>query len=193
MKLNLQEKQKLLSLARGEISAKCKDEPHIFESPSSDALKENCGAFVTLYLESDLAGCIGFIQSENPLFETVIQASSAAAFKDPRFKAIGTDDLPLLNIEISVLSTIEEIRNPNEIEIGRDGIYMKGRDHQGLLLPQVALKHGWDTETFLNQTCLKAGVPQGSWKEIDLEIYRFSADIFSESDIDSSRSNSPNT
>lgn len=187
MKLTLLDKLELLKLARNEISGKCYDEPHLFEIPASEALNTQCGAFVTLYLQDNLAGCIGFIQSASPLFETVIQASNAAAFKDPRFKGIRKVDLPLLNIEISVLSPIEQIWNSDEIEIGRDGIFLKGPDHQGLLLPQVAVNHGWDRETFLDQTCLKAGIPLGSWKENNMEIYRFSALVFNERDLASGK------
>jgi uncharacterized protein (TIGR00296 family) len=73
---------------------------------------------------------------------------------------------------------MERLKNPDEIEIGRHGLYLKKGFCSGLLLPQVAVEYGWDRNTFLEETCRKAGLSRGAWKEKGTEIYIFSADIF---------------
>ncbi|MDI6743358.1 MAG: AmmeMemoRadiSam system protein A, partial [Smithella sp.] len=102
----------------------------------------------------------------------------AAAFNDPRFPALKKDELNQLTFEISVLSPLERIRDIHEIEVGRHGLYIVSGYNSGLLLPQVATEYRWDRETFLEQTCYKAGLNPQSWKDPETEIYIFSADYF---------------
>jgi AmmeMemoRadiSam system protein A len=181
MNLSEEEKRELLELARSTITSKCSDQSHQFNIPNSDSLNEKRGSFVSLYKkQGELAGCIGFIDSPDPLYQTVIQAAEAAAFRDPRFEGIRREDLSDLKIEISALTPLELIHEPTDLEIGVHGIFLKKGDYHGLLLPQVAVRYKWNAETFLDQTCTKAGLQTGSWKEPDAEIYRFSAEVFSE-------------
>jgi AmmeMemoRadiSam system protein A len=144
-------------------------------------LREPRGAFVTIHRRSshELRGCIGYIESRFPLAETVARAARIAATEDTRFLPVTLEELPALQIEISVLEPPRRAR-PEEVEVGRHGVIVGRRHNRGLLLPQVAVEHGWDRETFLNHTCLKAGLPAGAWQQPDTEIQVFSAVVFSE-------------
>ncbi|RPJ36751.1 MAG: AmmeMemoRadiSam system protein A, partial [Deltaproteobacteria bacterium] len=102
----------------------------------------------------------------------------AAAFDDPRFEPLAAKELKDLELEISVLTPMARLKNTDEIEIGKHGLYIKKGFSSGLLLPQVAAEYGWDPITFLEETCRKAGLPRNAWKEKNTEIYIFSADIF---------------
>ena len=102
----------------------------------------------------------------------------AAAFDDPRFSPLTKAEFASIEIEISVLTPLSKVHNIKEIEVGRDGLIIRLDCHSGLLLPQVATEQGWDRMTFLEQTCLKAGLPKNSYKKKNAEIYRFSADVF---------------
>ena len=103
----------------------------------------------------------------------------AAATQDPRFSPVTPDELPYISLEISILSPIKEIKDPFEIEIGRHGLYIAQGKKRGVLLPQVAIENRFDRFTFLEQTCLKAGLPPSSWLE-GATIFTFEADIFAE-------------
>ncbi|HSR13350.1 MAG TPA: AmmeMemoRadiSam system protein A, partial [Thermodesulfobacteriota bacterium] len=123
-------------------------------------------------------GCIGTIQPSKPLYQVIGDMAAAAAFEDSRFEPLGAGELKDLDIEISVLTPLERMKDPGEIEIGKHGLYVKKGFYSGLLLPQVATDFKWDRETFLEETCRKAGLPKDAWKGKGTEIYLFSADIF---------------
>jgi AmmeMemoRadiSam system protein A len=125
-----------------------------------------------------LRGCIGMIRAAMPLYEVIADMAQAAAFEDPRFTPLNERELKNIEIEISVLSPLVRVESIEEIKVGRDGLMIHLEMHSGLLLPQVPTEHGWDRMTFLEQTCLKAGLPKNSYKDARAEIYRFSADIF---------------
>ncbi len=180
MGLSKTDKETLLKMARATIQAKVKGgKPPEFKIPS-EILKENRGAFVTLEKDGNLRGCIGYIQAIKPLYSTIQEMAVQAALNDPRFPPVGENELDDLKIEISVLTPLRRISDTSEIQVGRDGIYIRKGFNSGLLLPQVATEYGWDKETFLEQTCYKAGLPPNAWKEKTCEIYIFSADIFRE-------------
>jgi len=141
-------------------------------------LGEKWGAFVTLTKQGQLRGCIGHIVGDRPLIETVAQMTKAAALEDPRFPPVRSQELPDIDFEISVLTPIREIKNIDEIVVGRDGIIISQGWNQGLLLPQVATEYGWDLVTFLEHTCIKAGLPRDAWKDKKTKIEVFSADVF---------------
>jgi AmmeMemoRadiSam system protein A len=145
---------------------------------TSDILQEKRGAFVSLHLQGNLRGCIGYIQPTKPLHKTVQEMAIAAALQDPRFDPVTRTELEELDIEISVLTPMKRIENIQEIEIGKHGLYIVCGAYHGLLLPQVATSYGWDRKMFLEHTCEKAGLPKKAWQEKDAEIYIFSADIF---------------
>jgi AmmeMemoRadiSam system protein A len=149
---------------------------------ASRALDTECGAFVTLHKDGRLRGCIGYVRALKPLRRTVAEMAIQAALHDPRFPAVTASEVPSLDIEISVLSPLEEVDDVSSIEVGKHGLIVQDGARSGLLLPQVATEQGWDRDTFLDHTCLKAGLPAGSWKREGVTILRFTAEVFGESE-----------
>jgi AmmeMemoRadiSam system protein A len=181
--LNAKEKAILLEIARKAIDAYIRTgELPSVEPREEKALNVRSGCFVSIKQAGNLRGCIGNFQSEHPLFREVAEIAVASATKDPRFYPMKKEDLNDFSLEISVLSPLSKIENFEEIEVGKHGIYLEKGYYRGVLLPQVAVEHDWDRETFLSQTCLKAGLPSDSWKAEDAEIYIFRAQIFGEKD-----------
>jgi len=175
-----EEKRFLLKTARETIARKLEGEEPAIPEAITPRLQEKRGAFVTLNKGGKLRGCIGYIEPAYPLLQTVVEMAEAAAFNDPRFPPLTKDELPAIEIEISVLTPLERARDINQIQVGTHGILIRKGGFQGLLLPQVAVEYNWDRETFLKHTCLKAGLPESCWQDPDTEIWIFSADIFSE-------------
>lgn len=184
MGLSQSDKEILLNIARKTIEARVKGQKPPEFKVDSEILKENRGAFVTLEKNGQLRGCIGYIQAIKPLYITIEEMAEQAALHDPRFAPVSEEELNDLGIEISVLTPLKKISDISQIEVGRDGIYIRKGFNSGLLLPQVATEYGWDRGTFLEQTCYKAGLPPNAWKEKTCEIYIFSADIFGEKEIE---------
>ncbi len=180
--LSYEEKRYLLQLARDTISARLAQQPLPEPKPISENLKIRTGAFVTINKRSQLRGCIGYVEGIKPLYQAVQNLALSAAFNDPRFSPLSKDELPQTEIEISVLSPLTPVEDISEIKIGRDGLLVKNGFYEGLLLPQVATEYGWNVETFLNETCFKAGLPPDAWKDPETQILKFSAFIFSETD-----------
>jgi uncharacterized protein len=143
------------------------------------------GVFVTLTRSGCLRGCIGFPQPILPLGEAIREAALAAAREDPRFSPVGSHELPSIRIEVTVLTlpaslSVPPEQRPEAIEVGRHGLIVKGHGRSGLLLPQVPCEYGWDSATFLDHTCEKAGLPRGCWRKSDVEIFTFEGQIFHE-------------
>jgi AmmeMemoRadiSam system protein A len=180
MELTKKERDVLLDIVKKTIAAKVQDREMPKFTVDLPVLKEKRGAFVTIKKHNRLRGCIGYIKAVKPLWETVQEMAIAAAFHDPRFPALQPEELRDLNFEVSVLSPLRRINDINEIEVGRHGLYIVRGYNSGLLLPQVATEHKMDRQTFLQETCHKAGLPSQAWKEKDTEIYVFSADYFSD-------------
>lgn len=176
--LSAEDKERLHRLARQTIEAKCRGEKAAAIETSSPLLQEHRGAFVTLKKHGELRGCIGHVSGDRPLAQTVAAMAAAAAFEDPRFLPVTQDELADLEIEISVLTPPRQINNVDEIQVGVHGIILQQGGRSGLLLPQVASEYGWDRETFLQQTCRKAGLPSDAWKDQQTRIYIFSAEVF---------------
>ncbi len=178
--LNEDERAFLLNLARDVISATATGE--IPRSPEyfSGTLSTNLGVFVTLHKSGELRGCIGFVEGLRPLQDAVIEMAQSAAFNDPRFAPVSSEELDDLELEISVLSPIEELIDIDEIEIGKHGLIIEQGFYKGLLLPQVATENFWDKTEFLQHTCRKAGLPIDAWQNEKTKISAFSAEIFSE-------------
>jgi len=137
------------------------------------------GAFVTVHVDRSLRGCIGHVEMHDPLGQVVAHCAIAACSQDPRFSPIAAAELDRLIIEISLLTPFEAILGPADIEIGRHGLVVERAWHRGLLLPQVAIEWDWDTEVFLAQTCVKAGLPRDAWKN-GARLWRFEAEVFAE-------------
>jgi len=178
--LSVEEKRQLLRIARSVIERRVQSKEIPAFQVSSESLKEERGLFVTLHKGSALRGCIGYIQGIKPLYLAVAEMAEAAAFQDPRFPPVSPEELQDLKLEISVLTPLHKIREVSEIQVGTHGIYIVRGSQSGLLLPQVATEYGWDRTRFLQQTCLKAGLPPEAWQDPQCELFVFSADIFSE-------------
>jgi len=149
--------------------------------PHRKTLLEGAGVFVTLHTGTgDLRGCIGTFSDETPLYRAIQEMAVAAATSDPRFPSVTEKELESLTIEISVLSSLTPAK-AEEVEVGRHGIYITRSFSRGVLLPQVAVEQGWDRETFLEQTCVKAGLPPNAYKSAQTTIEVFTAQVFSES------------
>jgi AmmeMemoRadiSam system protein B/AmmeMemoRadiSam system protein A len=172
------EKKTLRQMAYSAIEGRLRGQKPARPGALSKTLMENRGAFVSLHKRGELRGCIGQIQPSKPLCQTVQEMAMAAAFNDPRFEPLTSAELQDIDLEISVLTPLQRVKDPKEIEIGKHGLYIKRGFYSGLLLPQVATQFNWDRTTFLEETCRKAGLPRHAWKEKDVEIYLFSADIF---------------
>lgn len=161
--LTAAQKRRLLQIARETADGFVRTGrvPDIKESDKRLQTRE--GAFVTLYREGRLRGCIGQIVGQTPLYLTVRDMAVAAAARDPRFAAVGADELGTISIEISVLSVPRRVGGPGEIEMGRHGVIVsRGPVERGVFLPQVATETGWSREEFLSELCSqKAGLPQG--------------------------------
>ena len=179
-RLSAVDKNRLLRIARHSIDAHLKGEKIPPASDMSPDLVEKRGAFVTLRRGHRLRGCIGHVVGRLPLARTVSEMAIAAAFKDPRFAPVTPREWPHITIEISVMSPLRQIRDIELITVGRHGIYLRQATAAGLLLPQVALEFGWNRQTFLEQTCRKAGLPPNAWQNPRTDIFIFSADFFSE-------------
>jgi AmmeMemoRadiSam system protein A len=173
-----EEKEVIRELAYRAIRSHCLGEPMPEIGAGSKKLDEPRGAFVCIHKGKDLRGCIGQIEPRGPLSQTIKSMAVEAAFRDPRFCAVAPDELDKIDIEISVLTPFQRISDPSAIEIGTHGLYIRKGFQSGLLLPQVAVEHGWSRVQFLEWTCAKAGLPKNAWKGQDSEIYIFSADIF---------------
>jgi AmmeMemoRadiSam system protein A len=170
----------LFKVARESIKARLKGEKSVLPEVTSPILTTPSGVFVTLHRHGKLRGCIGYLEACKPLLASVQEMAVAAAFGDPRFPPLREDEVADLDIEISVLSPMHRIKNIDEIQVGRDGIYLERGGCRGLLLPQVATEYGWDRLTFLKQTCTKACLPQDAWQDPATRIYIFSAKILQE-------------
>jgi AmmeMemoRadiSam system protein A len=168
----------LLDAARAALRQAVRGGPPAAARTDSEALRSQRGAFVTLRLDGELRGCIGYVDPVRSLLETVELSAAAAATEDRRFPPVREEELPLIEIEISALSAPEPISGPEEIEIGTHGVLLETSHRRGLLLPQVALEQDWDARTLLEHTAAKAGLPRSAWRGPGVRLYRFTAEIF---------------
>jgi len=176
--LTREEQLFIMDLAESTVEAVVRNQKPPVPKEIPTKMKTKRGAFVTLEKMGQLRGCIGYILPIYPLYETVMSVAESAALKDPRFPAVAPSELDDISVEVSVLTVPREISDPSIIEVGKHGIIIKKGYYQGLLLPQVATDYGWDRETFLEHTCLKAGLPRDAWKDTQTEIQIFSAQVF---------------
>jgi len=180
--LSKEDQQVCLKLARQSLEQYLKTRQllKVDDSKFSANLQAKHGCFVTLKKQGDLRGCIGRIVGDTPLCDTVVEYAVHAAVDDPRFPAVTFKELKDLDIEISVMTPLARVTDLKDIQVGRDGLLIKMGYNQGLLLPQVATEYGWDRDTFLAHTCLKAGLPPDAYKSPRAELLRFSAQVFGE-------------
>jgi AmmeMemoRadiSam system protein A len=139
-------------------------------------LQKPSGAFVTIYVADELRGCLGEIDAQRPMLETVLACARRVPVADYRFEAVREDELLQMEFKISLLSPLEPLARPDEIEVGRDGLYVRYEGHGGLLLPDVPLEYGWDRATFVRHLWRKAHIdPNVPW-EATL-VWRFTTQI----------------
>jgi AmmeMemoRadiSam system protein A len=179
--LTKEEQSELLRIAKNAVEKKVENGKtfQVSEEKYQSLLKDR-GAFVTLKINGQLRGCIGYTSPVQPLYETVRDVAISAATRDPRFRPVQKDELSKLSYEISVLSPMRRVIDINTITIGRDGLMIKKGIFEGLLLPQVAPEQGWDRTQLLEHTCQKAGLPPNAWKDKDTDIFAFTAFVFGE-------------
>jgi len=175
--LSAEEKRELLQLARQALQTYVTEKRIIFYETDDPNLLAERGAFVTLKKGGELRGCIGFIEPVASLYETVIQTAIYAASEDPRFTPVTPEELKDLEYEISVLTPLKKIDDPRTVQVGKHGLVIAMGRNRGILLPQVPVENNWDRETFLDQACVKAGLPPDSWKK-GAEISVFEAIVF---------------
>jgi AmmeMemoRadiSam system protein B/AmmeMemoRadiSam system protein A len=179
--LTRQQKDELLRIAKQSVETAVKERKHYqCPTPGSAILQRDRGAFVTLKKKGQLRGCIGYIAPMKALYLTVRDVAAAAAVEDRRFQPVTTAELGELEYEVSVLSPLRRVTDIKQIRVGQHGLVVKKGDYEGLLLPQVPTEQGWDRRTFLEQTCVKAGLPPQAWQDEDTDIFLFSALVFDE-------------
>ncbi len=171
--------QRLIILARARIAADLGVSGPAMPEVPDDGVRR--GVFVTLKTGDRLRGCIGRIESNESLARTTSAMAAAAAFSDPRFPSLSSEEFAKVTLEVSVLSPPYEI-NPEAVEVGRHGLIIERGARRGLLLPQVATEWNWDRDTFLRQTCVKAGLPESAYLQPDTRVLAFEVEIFSEED-----------
>jgi AmmeMemoRadiSam system protein A len=172
---NPEERRILLRLAHESIESAFEKREISLDSPSPH-LAEARGAFTTIYLRGQLRGCVGYVVPIASVYRTVAETARAAAFEDTRFWPVTREEAPELEVSLSILSPLEEIR-PERVEVGRHGLLISQRGHRGLLLPQVPVEHQWSRVTFLEQTCRKAGLPLDAWEK-GATLEAFTAEVF---------------
>ena len=174
------EKQLLLQLARQRPHSGCRRKNRrcrIF--PSEDFLHQPAGAFVTLHRRGRLRGCVGQLPGRDALAEVVAHCARAAALDDSRFDPVVLAELSEIEIEVSVLSVLEDV-TLESIEPGKHGLVVSQGRQRGVLLPQVATEFRWQAQRFLEETCVKAGLERDAWKDPATRVQAFTAEVFSE-------------
>lgn len=193
--LTIDEGRSMVKLARSSVESVLKENYvlPINKIKISGVLKELRGVFTSIYKYGnmvdkvkELRGCIGYPLPIKPLYKAVIETAKEAAFNDPRFPPVKLEELDNLIFEVSVLTPPEKIKFksplelPNLIEIGKDGLILRYGLYSGLLLPQVPVEYDWDAEEYLSHLSMKAGLPPDAYFYKGVEIYKFEAQIFSE-------------
>jgi AmmeMemoRadiSam system protein A len=172
---------RLASLARAALTAALRGEPAPAPTlPAGSVIRR--GAFVTLRKSGELRGCIGHPHGDRPVAEVVCDMAVAAALEDPRFPPVTADELEEITVEVSVLTPPRRLSpvDPAAVAVGRHGLILRHRGAAGLLLPQVAVEHGFDAVAFLEAVCRKAGLRAGAWRHPEAEVLIFEAEVFGE-------------
>jgi len=183
MGLTLEDRRALIHIARTAIASALEGKKLVPIKQGSDALQQRSGVFVTLKIGSELRGCIGYVEPLFPLAQATQDVAVKAAMEDPRFDSLSREEFEKIQIEISVLSPITELKDIDTIEIGNHGLVIELGNRRGLLLPQVAEEYGWDRKQFLSQTSIKAGLPSDAWKRKEAKLSSFSVEKFDESHV----------
>lgn len=173
--------KELLTIARQAVKSSVTSQPLPKVSFTDQRFKQRLGVFVALEKNNRLRGCIGLIESKEPLFLTVQKMAKAAALEDPRFDSVTEDELDEIKIEVSVLTQPRLITNSNRIVVGQHGVIIEVLGRRGVFLPQVATEHNYKRQEFLEALCRqKLGLSPSCWKEKQAKIYVFETEVYSE-------------
>jgi len=179
--LNDSQRKRLLQIARESIASYVRDGKRKEFTEKDMLLNQHMGSFVTIHEAGELRGCIGNMVASGPLYQTVADMAIEAATGDPRFRPLSINELDKINLEISVLSPLQRVKNIDEIKVPGHGVIVKRGMRSGVYLPQVATETGWNKEEFMTSLCAhKAGLPPDAWKDPATEIYTFRAEVFGE-------------
>ena len=181
-RLSSEDGRALLHIARRAISSVLVEKTLPDFPPFPSNLNDHRGAFVTLFRDGKLRGCVGQVEDPGPLADGIARAAINAALHDFRFIPVTVEEVPALEIEISVLSPLERIA-PEAIVAGEHGVMVVRSPKRGLLLPRVATERGWNALRLLEETCEKAGLARDAWREREIQIFAFTAEVFSETEI----------
>jgi|HubBroStandDraft_6_1064221.scaffolds.fasta_scaffold01221_7 AmmeMemoRadiSam system protein A len=184
------DKKILLEVARRSLELCVHKRESLNELPNAEGLNRPGGAFVTLRIRRRLRGCIGQLVSSEPLIRVVAYCAHSAALEDPRFQPVRAEELPEIEIELSILSPLVTVV-PDQIVAGKHGISVRQGNRRGVLLPQVAVQFHWDAKKFLEETCVKAELERDAWKDPAVQIQVFTAEVFGEVDFRAGRSDQP--
>ena len=183
--LSLDEGKKAIEFIRLILSATIYRN-HLPEMKLSQRFTEAHGVFTTLHTfpNHTLRGCIGVPESIMPLKEAIIK-SAKSVIHDPRFPVLQANELDNLVVEITILSKPEIISKQDNdvvkgIIVGKHGLIIEQGFYKGLLLPQVPVEQNWDSKSFIEHTCLKAGLPKDAWLDKNTVIKKFTGQIFTE-------------
>lgn len=181
--LTPEQRRTLLAVARTSLTRAAGGNVDPVPGTDDPVLHEPGAAFVTLRRRGggELRGCVGEWIATRPLLESVAHSAVSAGMRDPRFPPVALEEIPLLRIEINVLSPAHPIA-PEDVEVGRHGLLISYRGRRGLLLPEVPVDLGWSREEFLDGLCEKAGLPHGTWRLPGAELLAFEAEIFEETE-----------
>jgi len=185
MNISIDEKRAMLKIARSSIESIFDNSKNIdIDLAKFPIFNSRKGAFVTLTKNQNLRGCIGYIISNLPLFETIKDAAKQAAIGDSRFPKLTKSEINQIAIEVSILSEPFPMKSYNDIIVGTHGLILSERGRRGLLLPQVPIEHNMNKEEYLSALCQKAGFYSDFWKEKTLNIEMFTANVFSEDEVE---------
>ncbi|MDR3358940.1 MAG: AmmeMemoRadiSam system protein A [Desulfovibrio sp.] len=180
--LSEEDKQYLSRLARQSIQSAFDKTPAAapapFDAAVNGSLRRNLGSFVTLSINHRLRGCIGTIMGSEPLYANVWRMARAAAFEDRRFPPLAPEEWAKADVAISVLDELTPCSAPDAVEVGRHGLVLQYGGRGGVFLPQVPVEQGWDRLTYLDQLCLKAGLPPGTWRKQEARLFWYEALVF---------------
>ncbi|MBV8269139.1 MAG: AmmeMemoRadiSam system radical SAM enzyme [Planctomycetaceae bacterium] len=136
------------------------------------------GAYVTLKRQGHLRACCGFLGESPELIEALFHACLRTATEDHRLPPLSATELPYLDLSVNLLFNLKPVQargrdRVEAVQVGRHGLRIHRGDASGLLLPGVAVEHGWDSESFLRHVCHKAGLPTTAWVDDATDLFTF--------------------
>lgn len=177
--IDLGTRRVLLAIARAALEARIRGERSPSIPPGISV--SGAGVFVSVYCAGLLRGCLGSLDGDDDLTPVIVRLAADVAHEDYRFEPLAPHELDHVTLDLSILTAPAVVTDFSTIVVGRDGLIAEHGRHRGLLLPQVATEHGWDRETLIAQTCVKAGLSADAWRN-GATIWRFEAEVFGDDD-----------